>query len=182
MRSGNTFIIKEGDTVTPIESVHDFDRYWSNHIFELPRIIKDDKVHIVSTDLFEQMAFMPQAKRNTARIYGGRYKKDDFMEMIYAQAGLVGKTLNDGELTEIKNKKQKLETRKKELSKKSKKLSKMGSALTAISPTADREETDRLIAELEKLGNEITELQKQKNRFLTRKVKNERGSLSIAVT
>lgn len=33
--------------------------------------------------------------------------------MIYAQAGLVGKTLNDGELTEIKNKKQKLETRKK---------------------------------------------------------------------
>lgn len=40
--------------------------------------------------------------------------------MIYAQAGLVGKTLNDGELTEIKNKKQKLETRKKELSKKSK--------------------------------------------------------------
>lgn len=49
----------------------------------------------------------------------------------------------------------------------------MGSALTAISPTADREETDRLIAELEKLGNEITELQKQKNRFLTRKVKNE---------
>ena len=104
------------------------------------------------------------------------------MEMIYAQAGLVGKTLNDGELTEIKNKKQKLETRKKELSKKSKKLSKMGSALTAISPTADREETDRLIAELEKLGNEITELQKQKNRFLTRKVKNEGGSLSIAVT
>lgn len=58
----------------------------------------------------------------------------------------------------------------------------MGSALTAISPTADREETDRLIAELEKLGNEITELQKQKNRFLTRKVKNEGGSLSIAVT
>lgn len=92
LRSGNTFIIKEGDAVTPIESVHDFDRYWSNHIFELPRIIKDDKVHIVSTDLFEQMAFMPQAKRNTARIYGGRYKKDDFMEMIYAQAGLVGKT------------------------------------------------------------------------------------------
>lgn len=173
LRSGNTFIIKEGDTVTPIESVHDFDRYWSNHIFELPRIIKDGKVHIVSTDLFEQMAFMPQAKRNTARIYGGRYKKDDFMEMIYAQAGLVGKTLNDGELTEIKNKKQKLETRKKELSKKSKKLSKMGSALTAISPTADREETDRLIAELEKLGDEITELKKQKNRFLTRKVKNE---------
>lgn len=36
----------------------------------------------------------------------------------------------------------------------------MGSALTAISPTADREETDRLIAELEKLGNEITELKK----------------------
>lgn len=173
LRNGNTFVVKDDDEIVPLESVADFDQYWSARVIDLPLIVKDGKEKMVSASLYEQMAFMPQARRNTARIYGGYYKKADFMEMVYSVAGLAGRTLDTKGMQKIKARKKILQARRKELSSQEKQLKKPGTSLSVVSPTADREEKARLIAELDELRNDIVSLQSQRNRVLTRMKKNE---------
>lgn len=173
LRNGSTFVVRDGDVIEPIETVSDFDQYWSNHFLALPSIVKDGKERMVPVALFEQMAFMPQAKRNTARIYGGYYNKADFVEMIYSLAGFAGRTLDSKSLKKIKERRKALQARRSELSKQAKQLKKPGTALAVVSPTSDREEKTRLIAELDEIRGDIVSLQNRRNRVLTRMKKNE---------
>lgn len=173
LRNGNSFVVKDGDTITPLETVADFDSYWSAHFFNLPSIVKDGKERSVPAAFFEQIAFMPQAKRNTARVYGGYYNKTDFMEMVYSQAGLAGRSIDTKTVEAMKSRKKVLQTRRNELSKQSKQLKKPGTSLVAISPTSDREDTARVVAQLDEIKNEIVSLQNKRNSTLTRMKKNE---------
>lgn len=173
LRNGNAFVVKDEDEIVPLESVADFDQYWSDCITDLPLIVKDGKERMVPASLYEQMAFMPQAKRNTARIYGGYFRKADFMEMVYSIAGLAGRTLDAKDMEKIKTRKTILKARRKELSSQEKQLKQPGTSLAVVSPTADREEKARLIAELDELRNDIISLQNQRNHVLTRMKKNE---------
>ena len=173
LRNGNSFVAKDGGVITPLETVADFDSYWNDHFFSLPSIVKDGKECTVPVALFEQIAFMPQAKRNTARIYGSYYNKTDFMEMVYSQAGLAGRSIDTKTIEEMKSRKRVLQTRRNELSKQAKQLKKPGTSLAAISPTSDREEKARVVAQLDEIKNEIVSLQNKRNSTLTRMKKNE---------
>lgn len=173
LRNGNAFVAMDGNSIEPLETVADFDQYCSKHIIELPSIVKDGKEGMVSAALFEQIAFMPQAKRNTARIYGGYYNKADFSEMVYSLAGLAGRTLDSKSLNKIKERKKILQSRRTELSKQAKQLRKPGTSLAAVSATSDREEKARIISELDEIRDDIVSLQNQRNRILTRMKKNE---------
>ncbi len=173
LRNRNTFVVKDENSIVPLETVADFDQYWNGHFFKLPLIIKDGKERMAPAALFEQLAFMPQAKRNTARIYGGYYNKADFMEMVYSQAGLACRSLGTKTMKEIKDRKKTLQIRRDELSKQAKQLKDPGTSLIAVSPTADREEKARIISKLDEIRDDIVSLQNRRNRTLTRMKKNE---------
>ena len=173
LRNCSSFVVKDGDAIEPLETVADFDQYWSDHFMPLPSIVKDGKERMVPSALFEQMAFMPQAKRNTARIYGGYYNKADFMEMVYSLAGFAGRTLDSKALNKIKERKKALQSRRKELTKQAKQLKNPGTALAIVSPTSDREEKARIISELDEIRDGIVSLQNRRNHILTRMKKNE---------
>ena len=173
LRNGSTFVVKDGDVIAPLETVGDFDQYWSDHFLALPSIVKDGKERMVPAALFEQMAFMPQAKRNTARIYGGYYNKADFIEMIYSLAGLSGRALDSKSLNKIKERKKALQSRRSELSKLAKHLKSPGTSLAVVSPTSDREEKARIILELDEIRDAIVSLRNRRNHVLTRMKKNE---------
>lgn len=173
LRNGSAFVVKDDDGIEPLETVGDFDQYWSDYFLSLPSIVKDGKERMVSAALFEQMAFMPQAKRNTARIYGGYYNKADFMEMVYSLAGFSGRTLDSKALNKIKERRKALQSRRKELSKQAKKLKIPGTSLAVVSPTSDREEKARIISELDEIRDAIVTLQNRRSHILTRMKKNE---------
>lgn len=46
LRSKNTFAIKTGESVIPLENASEFDRFWSANVFELPLITKDERERI----------------------------------------------------------------------------------------------------------------------------------------
>ena len=57
-------------------------------IFTLPKILKDDKEHIVSPMLFYQLFFIGQDKRNSSNIFNnGQYNKKDFWNMLCTMNG-----------------------------------------------------------------------------------------------
>lgn len=173
LRNRDCFAIRDSDSITPLEGLRSFDDYWSEHISKLPAIVKDGRVTTAGLPLYTQMSFVPQSSRNTARTLTSYLDKKDFLEMVYALVGLDARAIDTEEIKRLKSRKAELETRRKELSKQAEMLEKVGSSLAAISPTSDREETERIVGELDRLRNDITEQRKRRNRALTRKMKNE---------
>lgn len=173
LRSRDYFVVNDGGLIVPLEGKGAFDEYWSQHISPLPTIVKDGIPKLVGLTLFLQMAFVPQASRNTSRVVGGYFDKNDFTEMLYAVVGLDARQMDSNTEAELKRRKAALETRKRELVKQSSSLRQVGTSLAAISPTADREETARLVAELDKIKNQIADQKKQRNHAYTRMKKNE---------
>ena len=60
LRSKDYFIVKDGDTITPLERKNLFDQYWSENVFLLPTIIKNGAPTLAGLSLYTQMAFVPQ--------------------------------------------------------------------------------------------------------------------------
>lgn len=165
LRSRDYFVVSDGGLIAPLEGKGAFDEYWNQNISPLPAIVKDGVLKLVGLTLFLQMAFVTQASRNTSRVVGGYFDKKDFVEMVYAFVGLDARQMDSSAEAELKRRKATLETRKRELAKQTSSLRQVGTSLAAISPTADREETARLVAELDRLKNQIAD---QKNNVTMR--------------
>lgn len=173
LRNKDLFVVKDGDEITPIESKRGFDEYWNDYVCHLPTIIKNGDPTLAGLSLYTQMAFVPQADRSTSSTLGSYFKKDDFIEMVYSLHGLDARQMDDKTIKELKLKQAALKTREKELSKQAGALRRIGSSISAVSPTADRDEKNRLIAEMDELNNEIIKLQKRRNHAYTRMKKNQ---------
>ena len=173
LRNRDCFAIQNSDSITPLEGIRSLDDYWNGQICTLPQIVKDGRVITASLPLSTQMAFVPQSSRNTARTLSSYLNKNDFLEMVYALVQLDARSIDSEEEKRLKSRKAELETRRSELSKQASALKKVGSSLAAVSPTSDREETERIIGELDRLQKAIAEQRKRRNRVLTRKAKNE---------
>ncbi|MBE6473417.1 MAG: hypothetical protein E7Z99_07615 [Coriobacteriaceae bacterium] len=173
LRNKDLFVVKDADSIIPLEGKGAFDEYWSEHISPLPSIVKKGVPVRVGLPLYTQMAFVSQAGRNTSRVMGGYFDRNDFAEMVFAIVGLDARQMDSRAEADLKRRRDKLRTRRKELEKQVSMLRKPGTALALTSPTADREETVRYVAELDALKNELTDLNKRRNHAYTRMKKNE---------
>lgn len=173
LRNRNTFVVRDSGEIKPIGTVGDFDDYWGNNLFNLPVIIKGGTPKLTPVALYEQMAFVPQAKRSTSKTLNSYYDKKDFAEMIFSLAGLSYREIDTEELKALKNQRASLRERRKELLKQAKILKTPGSSLPTISPTADREQMSNTLKELDSLKDDILKLQGLRNRAYTRMKKNE---------
>lgn len=174
LRNKNYFVLREGKSITPLETKSQFDEFWSNNIFTLPRIMNNGSVVRAGLSLYTQMSFIPQTGRNTANITNrGYFDKNDFIEMLYSIKVMSTRALDTKSEQELKRRKAELKTRKTELAKQVTVLRKIGSSAYASSSTADREETARFITKLDELKNRISDYQKKRNHAYTRMKKNQ---------
>ena len=98
------------------DNVAELKRYWSKHIFSLPAIVKNQLSMIVDPVLFMQLYFVGQDKKDTSNIaHHGFYNKQDYIEMLYAYAGLGGEQLSQERIDEIKHRISELSDEKKVL-------------------------------------------------------------------
>ena len=171
-RSVGGFVLKHATSILFFDNVSEFKRYWNKHISPLPSIIKNQHFRIVDPVLFVQMFFVGQDKKDTSNIaYHGFYNKQDFLEMLYAYAGLGSEQLSQEKIDEIKCKISNLSDEKKVLLQQHKILKSKKPPVSYLSAHSDRLAFGEKIENMEKVQTKITELRKLRNITTTRKIK-----------
>ena len=103
-RSGDGFILRQTSSVLIFDNVSELKRYWNKNISPLPSIVKNQLSRIADPVLYVQLFFVGQDKKDTSNIANhGFYNKQDFIEMLYAYAGLEGEQLLQEKIDEIKS-------------------------------------------------------------------------------
>ena len=108
-RRNNSFILKHKEGLLVFDSISEFKRYWSKHIFTLPQIIKNQIARIVDPVLFLQLFFVGQDKKDTSNIsHSGLYNKQDFLNMLFTICNAAGIEMDEDELKKAKDELQNL--------------------------------------------------------------------------
>ena len=167
-RSGDGFILKQASAVL----ISELKRYWNKNIFPLPSITKNQLLRISDPVLYIQLFFVGQDKKDTSNIANhGFYNKQDFIEMLYAYAGLGGDQLPQETIDEIKSHISALSDEKKILLQQHKILKSKKVPVSYLSAESDRLAFGKKVASLEKAQDKIMELRKSRNSASTRKSK-----------
>ncbi len=171
-RTENGFVLKQDSSLWVFNSVSEFKRYWNKNISKLPTIVKNQVSRIVDPVLFVQLFFLGQDKKETANIANhGYYSKQDFIEMVFALAGLGMEQLSEERIDSIKKRVAKLSDERKLLLKQYKILQSTQAPISYLSAESDRLAFDAKIANLENVKAKISELRKQRNAAIARKLK-----------
>lgn len=187
-RSGEGFVLKQGSSILIFDNVAELKRYWSKHIFQLPSIVKNQLSMIVDPVLFMQIYFVGQDKKDTSNIaHHGFYNKQDYIEMLYAYAGLGSEQLSQDQIDEIKQRISELSDEKKVLLQQHKILKSKKTPVSYLSAESDRLAFGEKVANLEKVQSKINSLRKARNAATTRKSKwehtiNELRSLNRSIS
>lgn len=105
VRHGNSFIVRESGQLTIFDSVSDFKIYFNESIYRLPKIKKDGRLVLTDLNLFFQVFYLPQDKRNTSTVInGGQFNKGDFTEMIKSMINPYYSNIDSAEIQAIRAK------------------------------------------------------------------------------
>lgn len=171
-RISDTFVLKYGSVFMTFDSISELKHYWTKHIFSLPTIVKNQISKIVDPELFVQLFFIGQDKKDTSNISNsGLYNKQDFYNMIYDIIGAGGVELTDEDISKIKSEISALSDEKKNLLNQFKILKSSKTPISYLSTTNDRKKFSEKVKELEKIREKIEELRKLRNREATRSMR-----------
>lgn len=171
-RKNDYFLVFDNQLLT-FDYVNEFKRYFNENICTLPVINKNGIKQMAGLELFFEMFFLPQDKRQTSNICNrGRYTKDDYIECIYSLMNCEN-PVDLKQEEEIKIEIQKLETQKKILKNSNKFLKSKKLEAKFITYTASKSLIDEKFKDIEKCKAVITDLNNAKNRMINRKIQNE---------
>ncbi|MBC1421394.1 hypothetical protein IA612_08450 [Listeria seeligeri] len=173
-RKNDTFVLYVGASILIFDNVSELKRYWTKHILPLPQIVKNNINRIVDPELFNQIFFVGQDKKDSANVANkGFYSKKDFHNMLYAYMGIGEKGLTIEEISVEKSKLKKLKEEKKTLLKKHKILNSKKEPINYISKHSDRIAFEEKVKQIEKVKDSLVELKNSRNRTMNRRVKYE---------
>ena len=173
-RKGDTFVIFHECNLMFFDNVSEMKRYWTKNITPLPQIIKNDVNRIVDPELFVQLFFVGQDKKDTSNIANKAfYAKEDFINMVYAFSGLGATGLSTEEISITKKRIRELKEEKRTLQKQHKILKSDNISSTYLSQYSDRTVLENKIKNVEKIKNRISALRNSRNTSVNRKVKYE---------
>lgn len=172
-RKDRSIIVRMERKIFIYDNLSDFKQFFSRNLTKLPTFIKDSKYKMADLELFIQLFFVGQDGRDSSKIFNtGYYKKEDFINMIYALAECdvieddvdTEKILK--EITKLKNERNKvLQTMAL--------YAKDIPEATLINYTKNKDVIADKMALFEQEMDVITELKKDRARLFNRKVKNE---------
>jgi len=173
-RRGDTFVIYHENNLMFFDNVSEMKRYWTKNIFPLPQIIKNDVNRIVDPELFVQLFFVGQDKKDTSNIANKAfYAKEDFINMVYAFSGLGATGLSTEEISITKKRIKELQAEKRTLQTQHKILKSGNISSTYLSQYSDRTVLENKIKSVEKIKDRISVLRNSRNTTVNRKVKYE---------
>ena len=172
-RRKDTFSVIKDGKLSIYESVNSFKRFFNSNIYELPTIQKDNLQQLIGLELFIEMFFVPQDKRDTSNVFcKGRYTKEDFLKSIFSIKN-CNDTLNIDEMDLLKSTLEQYKKERRILVKSSSFLKGKSLEASFLTYTASKASIDKKIELIEKYKSIISELITSRNRLLGRISKNE---------
>ncbi|MBH0037754.1 hypothetical protein [Pseudoalteromonas sp. SWN166] len=169
LRKKDTFTVLVDDEINILESLSDFKYYFDKNIYKLPEIVHRSFPKLVDLNLFYQLFFVGQDKRDTSSIFNsGFYNKTDFIEMLYALKGITGIELSIEQIKKIKDSLAQLRSSETKLVKEIDRFKISKTVLQNVKSSANFKFYKEQEALLKTLNNKITELRKQRNRESSR--------------
>lgn len=171
-RKMDTFILKTSNSLMVFNNVSELKRYWNKHIFPFPFIIKQNSLRLVDPELFIQLFFIGQDKKDTSNIANkGYYNKDDFINMFYSLMDLGHNAVNQDEISTTKSKIKRLKEEREVLLREYKILKSPQKGPNYLSAISDRTAFESQIKEIERVKDEIAQLRIARNTATNRKMK-----------
>ena len=186
-RKGNSFIFKNENNLMLFDSISEMKRYWNKHIFSFPMIVKNGREKIVDPELFVQLFFVAQDKKDTSNIANsGQYNKTDFINMIYSIFGVGEEGLKSDDIAAAKQQILDLKDQKKALLSEYRFLKSPQTSATFLSQNSDRLLFSSKIEKADKIKEIVSSLRKERNSAFNRKIKyeitiKELNSLNISI-
>ena len=171
LRKGNQFLIKNNGNILSFCGESELKHWFDKNIFKLPKIVKNNRIVITDFELFLQVFFLGQDKRDTSRTSSAYFNKNDFISMIYYLCGCSNIEISE----EYENLKQNIEDsirEQKELLKRTKLIKKHTKEARVVSIYSDREEFIKNKQKMDTINIEISKLNNRKNRLYNRISKN----------
>lgn len=173
-RKANLFVIKTAQEVMLIDGVSELKRYWHSKISKLPQIVKDASLKIVDPELFVQLFFVGQDRKDTSNIANkGYYNKEDFYNMLFAMMDFGTKSMKESDIEIAKKRLVDIKAERNQLLKQYKILKSNHISAAYLSPTNDRFTLETKIKEIEQITDSISVLRVERNKYLNRKSKHE---------
>jgi len=165
VRHGNSFIVKEPGQLAIFDSVSDFKIYFNESLCRLPKIKKDGRLVLADLNLFFQVFYLPQDKRNTSTIInGGQFNKADFVEMVKSMINPNYSNIDSTEIQEIKEKRKEVIKNISLLSKRVS-FSKQNPLVAGrVLQSAGNADYERQSATLQNINQQISEYSVKRNR------------------
>lgn len=171
-RKDDTFALKKESSLMVFNNISELKRYWSKHIFALPTIKKGEILRIVDPELFVQLFFVGQDKKDTSNIANkGFYNKEDFYNMLYAVMELGFSGINQDEISAAKANLKSLKEERAVLLREYKVLKSPKKSNSYLSAINDRITFELQIKEIEKMKDQITKHRIARNTATNRKLK-----------
>jgi len=171
-RNKDLFFIQFNESLMLFENVSELKRYWHKNIMPLPIITKNDFTRIVDPELYLQVFFVGQDKKDTSNIANkGLYNKEDFINMLYSLAGIKNDIVDFDSIKNIQQKLSNLKDEKKLLLQQSKILKSQKKPISYLSSANDRINFKNHLEKIEKIKEKLTELNKDRNKNINRKLK-----------
>ena len=172
LRKDSSFVVKKQGRYYTFDNVTELKYFLVDEgIFNIPKISKDEHMIVADLNLFYEMFFIGQDKRNPSNIISAGYNnKKDFVNML---CSLNGYPLMDAEDASAENKK-KIQQIKADIlaTKKLLKLLKQNPDVSGyVDKYGDSTQFGIFRIKVKKLYDEISEYKKKRNREYNRKVK-----------
>lgn len=172
LRRDSSFVVKRRDMYYSFDNVTELKYFFvDEHIFNIPQISKDEHMVIADLNLFYELFFIGQDKRNPSNtINSGYNNKKDFVSML---CSMNGYPLMDMEEINAENK-QRIQQIKSDIAatKKLLKLLKKNPDVSGyVDKYSDSTQFDDFRVRVKRLHNEIAEFKKKRNLEWNRKEK-----------
>lgn len=171
LRKGTEFIVKNAEGLRVFESVSEFKYSLKQYFPEIPEISKKETIKLVDPCLFYELFFVGQDLRDPSGTFSKYYNKTDFINVIYAMAGIGRQALSTEEIKRLKGSLKSKRAKRSALKKELDRLNIDPEVSKTVLQSSNNEELKRREEAIRNVRGRVSDLDKKLSRETNRKYK-----------
>lgn len=172
LRKKNSISIKNDDSIQIFNSISEARYFLDRFVFNIPRIIKDNRATLVDLSLLYEIFFAGQDNRSPSGLISkGQFNKFDYKNMVYELANIQACDTSNDDITDVKRKISALQLQLVDTKKKIAIIKENPKIAEVTSKLYDSESFQSKVKAITDINNTISHLRRTRQRELNRKTK-----------